>query len=207
MYQSIVKPLLDRVLALLLLLLTAPLLLLISIILALATKSNPLFLQRRPGQNEKLFILLKFKSMNNKTDASGHLLPDELRLTKIGKLLRLTSLDELPQLCNVLIGNMSLVGPRPLMEEYLQYYTPVQKLRHAVKPGITGWAQVNGRNQLSWNHKFELDNWYVKNISFKTDLYILWLTFLKICNAKGVSAPGHATMPKFSDEVKYKRTI
>jgi sugar transferase EpsL len=156
-----------------------------------------LFRQLRPGLHGVPFTLYKFCSMSDARDKNGALLPDELRLTKIGSLVRSLSLDELPQLWNVFKGEMSLVGPRPLLMEYLSRYTPEQARRHEVQPGITGWAQVNGRNALSWNEKFTLDVWYVDHRSISLDLYILWLTFLKVIRRSGISSQGHATMQKF----------
>jgi len=206
MYKKWGKSLLDALIAFLLLLVFSPIFLFLIVLLFVFFKGKPFFLQQRPGYNEKLFVLIKFRTMKATFDSNGTLQPDEQRLTGLGKFLRNTSLDELPQLINVLMGQMSLVGPRPLMPEYLPYYTPQQRLRHKVKPGISGWAQVNGRNAISWNDKFQLDIWYVQHISLKTDIIIVLKTINKVFNTKGVSAPGHATMPKFSDEVKYKQT-
>ena len=160
--------------------------------------SEVFFMQYRPGRNEKLFRLIKFKTMNNKCDASGNLLPDAERLTAIGSFIRKTSLDELPQLWNVLKGDMSLVGPRPLLVEYLPLYNEHQKRRHEVKPGITGWAQVNGRNAISWQEKFDLDVWYVDHCSFSLDMKILWLTILKVFKREGINQAGQATVEKFN---------
>ena len=156
-----------------------------------------LFTQTRPGLNGRLFRMFKFRSMSNRRDARGELLPDAERLTSFGRFLRASSLDELPELWNVLRGEMSLVGPRPLLMEYLDRYTPLQARRHEVRPGITGWAQVNGRNAISWEQKFELDVWYVDHRSFWLDVRILWLTALKVLRRDGISAAGDATMPKF----------
>jgi lipopolysaccharide/colanic/teichoic acid biosynthesis glycosyltransferase len=160
--------------------------------------SEVFFMQYRPGRNEKIFRLIKFKTMNNKCDASGNILPDAERLTSIGRFIRKTSLDELPQLINVLKGDMSLVGPRPLLVEYLPLYNEHQKRRHEVKPGITGWAQVNGRNAISWKEKFELDVWYVDHCSFGLDMKILWLTILKVFKREGINQAGQATVEKFN---------
>lgn len=160
--------------------------------------SEVFFMQYRPGRNEKIFRLIKFKTMNNKCDASGNILPDAERLTSIGRFIRKTSLDELPQLINVLKGDMSLVGPRPLLVEYLPLYNEHQKRRHEVKPGITGWAQVNGRNAISWKEKFELDVWYVDHCSFSLDMKILWLTILKVFKREGINQAGQATVEKFN---------
>jgi len=160
--------------------------------------SPVLFRQERPGLNGKPFRMVKFRTMRDAHDASGTPLPDAERLTPFGRMLRATSLDELPELWNVLKGDMSLVGPRPLLMEYLPLYTPVQYRRHAVRPGVTGWAQVNGRNAISWEEKFELDTWYVSNRSFALDLKILWMTAAKVLARDGVSAAGEATMPRFT---------
>ena len=160
--------------------------------------SEVFFMQYRPGRNEKIFRLIKFKTMNNKCDASGNILPDAERLTSIGRFIRKTSLDELPQIINVLKGDMSLVGPRPLLVEYLPLYNEHQKRRHEVKPGITGWAQVNGRNAISWQEKFDLDVWYVDHCSFGLDMKILWLTILKVFKREGINQAGQATVEKFN---------
>ncbi len=162
--------------------------------------SPAVFKQARTGYQEKEFRLYKFRSMNNARDESGVLLPDALRLTRFGKFLRKTSLDELPQLFNILKGNMSFVGPRPLLVEYLPLYNAEQRRRHLVKPGITGWAQVNGRNTLSWEEKFKLDCWYVDHTSFHLDLKIVWLTILKVLRPEGIHQPGQATMEKFKGD-------
>jgi sugar transferase EpsL len=161
------------------------------------TQGNVFFRQLRPGIRGEPFTVLKFCTMNNKRDASGALLPDAERLTRLGSTLRSLSLDELPQLWNVLRGDMSLVGPRPLLMQYLSRYTPEQARRHAVRPGITGWAQVNGRNAINWEQKFALDVWYVDHVSFALDCRILWLTFLRVVRPQGISREGHATMPEF----------
>lgn len=160
--------------------------------------SSVFFTQLRPGLGGKPFKMLKFRTMTDACDASGVLLPDEARLTPFGKWLRSTSLDELPELLNVLRGDMTLVGPRPLLVEYLPLYSPEQARRHEVRPGITGWAQVNGRNAISWEEKFKLDVWYVDNQSLWLDIKILWLTVKKVLAREGVSADGEATMPKFT---------
>lgn len=157
-----------------------------------------LFRQKRPGYKEKVFGIYKFRTMTNEKDSQGNLLPDEKRLKGVGKFIRSTSLDELPQLFNVLKGEMSFVGPRPLLVEYLEHYNKEQKRRHNVKPGITGWAQVNGRNTISWEQKFAYDVWYVDNYSFWLDMKIMWMTFAKVLNRSGISSQGSATMEKFS---------
>lgn len=176
---------------------TLPVLLLCMIMLTIANKGKLWFTQRRPGFKGRLFTVIKFKTMTDETDTDGKLLPDDRRLTAVGKLIRRTSLDELPQLFNVLTGDMSLVGPRPLLEEYLPYYDQDQAHRHDVKPGITGWAQVNGRNAISWSQKFALDVWYVRNLSFYLDMKILFLTVFRVFNADGISSRGHATTEKW----------
>lgn len=156
-----------------------------------------LFKQKRPGKNESPIFIYKFRTMNNKKDSNGNLLPDNERITKYGSFLRKTSLDEIPQLFNVLKGNLSLVGPRPLLMDYLRLYSKEQKKRHSVTPGITGWAQVNGRNSISWKEKFELDVWYVENWSLWLDFKILFLTFIKVLKSEGVNQNQNTTMPKF----------
>ena len=180
----------------------SPVLLLISLLLAAANRGSPLFRQPRPGQNGKVFVLIKFKTMNDRRDAAGQLLPDAERLTTLGKFIRKTSLDELPQLWNVLRGHMSLIGPRPLLVEYLPLYTEAQNRRHAVRPGITGWAQVNGRNALSWEEKFAHDIWYVENLSFALDAKIVWMTIVKVLKKEGISSDTSVTMEKFRGEGK-----
>jgi sugar transferase EpsL len=183
--------------SLLILALSLPLLI-TALAVRLTMGSPALFRQTRPGYRGRLFDLLKFRTMTDAVDERGKALPDELRLTRTGRFLRRTSLDELPQLWNVLRGEMSLVGPRPLLIEYLPLYTAEQARRHDVRPGITGWAQVNGRNDQSWEERFRLDVWYVDHRSFWLDLKILWLTILRVLRAEGVSRPGHATMPRFT---------
>lgn len=183
--------------ALILLILLSPLILGVIILLAIANKGAVFFLQTRPGLKAKPFKIIKFKTMRDVFDDHGDPLPDEIRLTKVGQWIRSTSLDELLQLVNVLKGDMSLVGPRPLLMQYLDRYTPEQARRHEVKPGITGWAQVNGRNAISWEEKFRYDVEYVRNVSFLFDLKILWLTFLNVTQRKGISADGYATMEEF----------
>jgi lipopolysaccharide/colanic/teichoic acid biosynthesis glycosyltransferase len=170
----------------------------VTVLLFFANNGKPFFFQRRPGKNGRIFLLMKFKTMNDRKDANGQLLPDEQRLTRVGKFIRKTSLDELPQLINVIKGDMSLVGPRPLLVEYLPLYTPFQNRRHEVKPGITGWAQVNGRNAISWESKFERDVWYVDHVSLALDFKIIFLTIKKVFKTEGISQQGHATMPVFT---------
>ena len=191
------KRLFDLLISLLVLLLLFPLLGLLALLVRLKLGSPVLFRQQRPGLHGKPFTLIKFRTMTDKRDAQGNLLPDAERLTKFGKFLRASSLDELPELWNVLKGEMSLVGPRPLLMQYLPLYTPEQARRHEVRPGITGWAQVNGRNALSWEEKFALDVWYVDNRTLWLDLKIIWLTILKIVKREDINQPGQATMMPF----------
>lgn len=197
MYKSYIKPILDFILATLGLLLLFPVFLIVVIILTITNRGNPFFVQKRPGKQEKIFSLIKFKTMNDACDISGALLPDAQRLTKLGKVIRSTSLDELPQLINVIKGDMSLIGPRPLLPEYLSLYSDFQKQRHKIKPGITGWAQVNGRNEISWEEKFKLDVFYVKNCSFALDAKIFFLTLKNIFLRKGINNKNTATMHRF----------
>lgn len=204
MYQRYIKRMMDLILGFLLLILISPILVLVTLLLAIANNGQPFFVQPRPGKNEKLFKIVKFKTMNDRKDANGKLLPDADRLTPIGKWVRKTSLDEIPQLINVLKGDMSLVGPRPLLPEYLPLYNDRQRRRHEVRPGITGWAQVNGRNTLSWQDKFEYDVWYVENCSFKLDIKIMILTAKKVIKSEGISANNQATMEAFKGNFKEK---
>jgi len=197
MYKTIIKPFLDFTTALIGLILISPIFLLVTIALFFANNGKPFFIQARPGKHGRLFSIIKFKTMNDKKDGKGNMLPDAERLTAIGKLVRNTSLDELPQLINVLKGEMSFVGPRPLLPEYLPLYNKEQKKRHLVKPGITGWAQVNGRNAISWQQKFALDVWYVKHQSFALDLKILFLTVKKVFKSEGINTQGQATTTYF----------
>lgn len=197
MYKQFVKPLFDKVFALMLLLISSPVILMTIIVLAFTNKGEIWFIQERPGWQGKPFRLIKFKTMRDIFDKSGQLLPDEQRLTWIGKLIRKTSIDELPQLINVLRGEMSIVGPRPLLMEYLPLYNDFQRRRLEVQPGITGWAQVNGRNAQSWDERFAYDVWYVDNISFVLDLKILLLTVIKVLRAEGISSATSVTMEKF----------
>jgi len=176
----------------------------VTILLAIANSGKPFFIQPRPGKNEKIFYVIKFKTMNDKKDKQGRLLSDEKRLTTIGKIVRKTSLDEIPQLINILKGDMSFIGPRPWLVEYLPLYNDFQRRRHEVKPGISGWAQVNGRNLLGWEDRFKHDIYYVENISPWLDLKILFMTIWNIITAKGISGDGHATMQSFTDYVHDK---
>ena len=197
MYTIILKPTLDFLLSLLALIMLSPIFLLITILLTIANSGHPFFTQTRPGKNTRLFKVIKFKTMNDRRDASGHLLPDARRLTPVGKFIRKTSLDEIPQLINVLKGDMSLIGPRPLLVEYLPLYSKEQARRHEVRPGITGWAQVNGRNAISWEQKFKYDLYYVDNCSFVLDMVIFIKTIEKVFKSEGISQQGQATMEFF----------
>lgn len=205
MYCQCFKRIFDFIVASILLLLLAPLFLFLFILVRIYLGSPVFFKQQRPGLNEKPFCLFKFRTMLDKFDKDGHPLSDAQRLTPFGSLLRSLSVDELPELINIIKGEMSLVGPRPLLMEYLPYYSSEQKKRHKLRPGITGWAQINGRNSLSWNDKFDLDQWYVKNCSFSLDCKIIFLTIIKIIRREGISAAGEATMTRFDLEVKQGR--
>ncbi len=196
MYQ-IAKRLFDLMVAIVGLLLLAPLLLAVSILIRWKLGSPVLFRQERPGLHGRPFALFKFRTMLDGSGPEGELLPDEERLTSFGAFLRKTSLDELPELWNVVKGDMSLVGPRPLLSEYLQYYSPEQSRRHEVRPGLTGWAQVNGRNSVGWEERLAMDVWYVDNYSFLLDLKILWRTLLVVIRSDGINQDGQATMTKF----------
>jgi undecaprenyl phosphate N,N'-diacetylbacillosamine 1-phosphate transferase len=197
MYRKYLKQAFDFIIALAAFLVLSPLFILCCLLLAIANSGDVFFFQPRPGKNERIFTVVKFKTMNDKKDAAGNLLPDAARLTKIGKIVRKTSLDEIPQLLNVIKGDMSLMGPRPLLIEYLPLYNEAQKKRHTVKPGITGWAQVNGRNAISWQQKFDYDIWYVDHLSFGLDIKILFMTFVKVFKSEGINAAGYVTMEKF----------
>jgi len=197
MYTLLLKRLFDFLAAFFGLLLLCPVFIIVMIALAIANKGKPFFYQARPGKNERIFKIIKFKSMNDKKDANGNLLPDAERMTKAGNFVRKTSLDEIPQLINVLKGDMSLIGPRPLLIQYLPLYNDFQKRRHEVRPGITGWAQVNGRNAISWQKKFEYDVWYIDHLSFLLDLKILFLTIKKVFVREGISQEGQATISYF----------
>jgi undecaprenyl phosphate N,N'-diacetylbacillosamine 1-phosphate transferase len=200
-YQGLLKRLLDFIFSGFLILLFSPLIILTAIGLRLYNgRSGIFFLQVRPGRNERLFKVIKFKTMNEKRDAQGNLLPSFDRITPFGAYVRKYSIDELPQLFNVFIGDMSLVGPRPLLVQYLGLYSEVQSKRHDVRPGITGWAQVNGRNSISWKRKFELDVYYVNNISLAFDLRILWKTFIKVLKGSGVNASDSRTVQTFNGQ-------
>lgn len=204
-YQRFVKPLLDFIISLTAFCILLPVTLLVALLLFIANRGDVFFVQPRPGKGGKVFHVIKFKTMNDLKDKQGNLLPDEKRLTPVGKFVRKTSLDEIPQLLNVMKGDMSLVGPRPLLVDYMPLYSEEQKRRHDVKPGITGWTAVNGRNAISWDEKFRLDLWYVEHISFALDMKILFLTVAKVLKSEGVTAKGHATMPSFIDYVRQKQ--
>ena len=196
-YKTVIKPVVDKLGSLIGLIILLPLILLISVILFFYNSGTPFFIQSRPGKNGVVFKLIKFKTMVEKICEYDEESSQMERITPIGKFLRRTSLDEIPQLINVLKGDMSLIGPRPLLVEYLQFYNDFQKRRHDVKPGITGWAQVKGRNAISWDEKFEFDIWYVDNISLKTDCKILWMTLIKLFNEEGINSSEYFTMEKF----------
>ena len=199
MYKRYIKRLLDVVVAVAALLLVGWLLVLVAAFLHFANKgAGAFFLQERPGKDSKIFRIIKFKTMTDERDAEGNLLPDGQRLTKVGRFVRSTSIDELPQLLNVLKGDMSLIGPRPLLVQYLPLYTPEQARRHEVRPGITGWAQVHGRNAISWQEKFKLDVWYVDHCMLMTDLKVLWLTVVNVLKRKDINSATSATMEFFT---------
>ncbi len=198
MYKHFFKRLLDFFISAAVILIIWPILLLIAIFLYFANRgAGAFFTQSRPGRNGKIFKVIKFKTMTDEKDANGKLLPDAQRLTKVGKFIRSTSLDELPQLINVLKGDMALIGPRPLLPEYLPLYSKEQARRHEVRPGITGWAQVHGRNAISWQEKFKLDVWYVDHCSLAVDLKIIWLTIMKVVKREGISSATSVTMEPF----------
>ncbi len=197
MYLLFFKRIIDFSLVFIGFIILLPLFLAIIILLYIANKGNVFFYQKRPGLHEKIFTIIKFKTMTDEKDAAGKLLPNEQRLTKVGNFIRKTSLDEIPQLINVLKGDMSLIGPRPLLPEYLPLYNKEQQKRHLVKPGITGWAQVNGRNAISWEQKFKYDVWYVENCSFLVDLKIILKTIKKVLISDGINTSSGKTMPPF----------
>lgn len=198
MYTHFIKPLFDFLMAGIALMVLFPVLGLIALLLSVANAGSPFFTQERVGKRKRIFRVVKFKTMNDRRDAEGRLLPDEHRLTGLGKWVRKTSLDELPQLWNVLKGDMSFVGPRPLLVEYLPLWSAEQMRRHSVTPGITGWAQVNGRNQIRWTEKFALDVWYVDHQTFWLDIRIILMTIWKVVRAEGISGVGVATVEKFN---------
>ncbi|WP_066440936.1 sugar transferase [Chryseobacterium sp. CCH4-E10] len=198
MYNFFLKRFFDFIIAFVGLVILSPVFITVTIGLFFANGGKPFFFQARPGLKEKIFKIIKFKTMNDKKDADGNLLPDSERLTSIGAFVRKTSLDEIPQLINVLKGDMSIIGPRPLLPQYLPIYNEFQKRRHEVRPGITGWAQVNGRNAISWAKKFELDVWYIDHISFALDCKIVLLTFKKVFKKEGINKEGQATTEAFN---------
>ena len=199
MYKHFLKRFIDFWVALIVLLCISPLLVVLTVWLHFANKgAGAFFLQERPGKDGKIFKIIKYKTMTDERDAEGRLLPDEQRLTRVGRFVRSTSIDELPQLLNVLKGDMALIGPRPLLVEYLPLYSKEQARRHEVRPGISGWAQCHGRNAISWTEKFKLDVWYVDHLSLKTDLTVVWLTLQKVVQRADISEVGHATMEVFN---------
>jgi len=201
LYSKIFKPLVDLVLSLIAFIILSPIFLIVTILLLIANRGKAFFFQMRPGKNGRIFKVVKFKTMNDKKNANGQLLSDADRLTPIGSFIRKTSLDEIPQLLNVIKGDMSLVGPRPLLIEYLPLYDDIQKMRHDVRPGITGWAQVNGRNAIGWKQKFEYDIWYVNHLSALLDLKIIFMTITKVFKSEGISQEGNVTMERFTGNI------
>ena len=199
MYKKYIKRIIDFFATLIGFLILSPIFFLVTIGLCIANRGNPFFIQRRPGKNGDIFKIIKFKTMTDKKDSSGNLLPDSERLTRIGAIVRKTSLDEIPQLLNVIKGDMSLIGPRPLLPEYLPLYSEEQRRRHDVRPGITGWAQVNGRNTVSWDEKFKLDVWYVNNVSFLLDIKIFFMTINSVFKRHGINTTENLAMPKFGE--------
>lgn len=207
MYAKYIKRPLDFFLSLCAIIVLSPILLILTVIGAIAMKGNPFFTQQRPGKNEKIFKLIKFRTMTCETDENGEPLPDEVRLTKYGKFLRSSSLDELPELFNILKGDMAVIGPRPLLVQYLPLYNAHQKRRHEVRPGLSGLAQVNGRNSLTWEQKFEDDIRYVDNITFVGDVKIILTTFLKVFKREGISQENNATMEYFTGTEQKEVTV
>lgn len=197
MYKHFFKRIIDFSLSLVGFVLLLPVFLAVTLFLAVANGGKPFFFQQRPGRKNKIFSIIKFKTMTDKKDSQGNLLPDADRLTSIGSFVRKTSLDEIPQLLNVIKGDMSLIGPRPLLVEYLPLYSTEQRRRHEVRPGITGWAQVNGRNAISWQEKFKLDVWYVDHISLSLDITVFWKTLYKVIKKEDINSDTSATMEKF----------
>ncbi len=199
MYKHFFKRFLDFWISLIVLIIISPILLVITIWLHFANKgAGAFFFQERPGKDGKIFKVIKYKTMTDERDAEGNLLPDEQRLTKVGRFVRSTSIDELPQLINVLKGDMALIGPRPLLPQYLPLYSPEQARRHEVRPGISGWAQCHGRNAISWTEKFKLDVWYVDHVSLMTDLKVIWITIMKVLKRADINEAGQATMEAFN---------
>jgi undecaprenyl phosphate N,N'-diacetylbacillosamine 1-phosphate transferase len=201
-YPDFWKRIIDLILSSLMFIVLFPVFLILLILLSIYFKGSPFFFQNRPGKNGQLFKIMKFKTMRDSFNVSGELMSDEKRITPLGKMVRKTSLDEIPQLINVLKGEMSLVGPRPLLTEYLPLYNPNQAKRHKVRPGVTGWAQINGRNAISWQQKFEFDAWYVDHLTLGLDLRILFQTLWNVIRGKGVSQQGHVTVGKFTGNEK-----
>ena len=198
MYKHFLKRFLDFWIALIALACISPLLIVVTLWHVANKGAGAFFLQERPGKDGRIFKIIKYKTMTDERDADGRLLPDEIRLTRVGRFIRSTSIDELPQLLNVLKGDMALIGPRPLLVQYLPLYSKEQARRHEVRPGISGWAQCHGRNAISWSEKFKLDVWYVDHVSLKTDLQVVWLTIQKVLKRAGISEQGHATMEFFN---------
>lgn len=203
MYKKYYKRVIDFIISLILIILLSPLLILAIIVLWISNQGKPFFFQQRPGKNCKIFTIMKLKTMNDKKDDKGNLFPDERRLTKVGVFIRKTSLDEIPQLINVLKGDMSLIGPRPLLVSYLPFYVDEERLRHSVRPGITGLAQINGRNTVSWDKRLAFDVEYVKNISFKNDIFIVLNSIMVVLFSKGVSVDPTILMKDLNDERKH----
>lgn len=206
MYKNYNKKVIDFIASLILIILLSPLLILVIIVLSITNQGKPFFFQQRPGKNGKIFTIIKLKTMNNKKDSNGNLLSDEKRLTKVGSFIRKTSLDEIPQLINVLKGDMSLIGPRPLVIRYLPFYTDKERLRHTVRPGITGLAQVNGRNTIKWDERLALDVDYVENLSFKQDLNIFYKTVLKVIVSENIINNPKSIMEDLDEERKNRNT-
>lgn len=199
MYKLFFKRILDFIISLIVIICISPILLVVTIWLHFANKgAGAFFFQERPGKDAKIFKVIKFKTMTDERDAEGHLLPDSQRLTKVGRFVRSTSIDELPQLFNVLKGDMALIGPRPLLVKYLPLYSPEQARRHEVRPGISGWAQCHGRNAISWTEKFKLDVWYVDHCTLWTDIKVIWITIMKVLKRADISNDAAATMPPFN---------
>lgn len=202
MYAKFIKRFLDFILSLCAIIVLSPVLLILTVLGAIKMRGNPFFTQDRPGWHEKIFKLIKFRTMDNRKDENGNLLPDEVRLNRYGSFLRSTSLDELPELFNILKGDMSIIGPRPLLVKYLPRYSEEQHHRHDVRPGLTGYAQAHGRNAVSWDEKFEMDVWYTKNVTFKTDVGIFFDTIKAVLKREGISSETSATMEEFVGNVK-----
>jgi lipopolysaccharide/colanic/teichoic acid biosynthesis glycosyltransferase len=196
-YRNSIKQLIDFIASFAAIVILLPVIVITAMVLAFSNTGTPFFIQQRPGRHNKIFKLVKFKTMNDRRDNEGNLLPDHLRLTGVGRFIRSSSLDELPQLFNVMKGDMSLIGPRPLLIKYLPLYTQTQARRHEIRPGITGWAQVNGRNAINWEQKFEYDVWYVDHVSFSLDCKILWKTLVNVIRHKGINASENMTMESF----------